>query len=205
MSRSPRSQDCEALSAQPVVAVLRDLSPARSIELAQRAWDLGIAAVEVTVQHPRCIPSLEAVVREGRAVGQVVGAGSVMDVDQVPLLRQLGVDFTVAPGLDPAVIAACQSAGLPHVPGIATPSELQRALSLGLTWIKAFPATSLGTAWFTAMKAPFPEVRMMATGGIDAHNARAFLDAGATCVGVGSALANDDQLDDLATLLHRPA
>ena len=121
------------------------------------------------------------------------------------LLRRVvalaGAAFTVAPGFDAQVMAASEAAGLPHLPGVATPSDVQGVLKAGGHWVKAFPATALGTEWFRAMRGPFPDVRIVATGGMDAHNAREYLDAGARMVAVGSALADPDQIPLLAELL----
>ena len=87
-----------------------------------------------------------------------------------------------------------------HLPGVATPSEIQQALRHGATWLKAFPATVLGTGWFAAMRGPFPEVNLVATGGVSAHNAADYLAAGARAVAVGSALADETQWEALAAL-----
>ena len=89
--------------------------------------------------------------------------------------------------------------GLPVMPGVATSSEIQAARRLGLVWLKAFPVAQLGSAWVRAQLAPFPEARFVATGGVDADNAREFLDAGARVAAIGSALADDNQLAKLAT------
>jgi 2-keto-3-deoxy-6-phosphogluconate aldolase len=78
---------------------------------------------------------------------------------------------------------------------------VQRALGDGLTWLKAFPASLLGTGWFPAMRGPFPQAKFVATGGMGSGNAQAFLDAGVKVVAVGSALEDDAQLPALAQLL----
>jgi len=78
---------------------------------------------------------------------------------------------------------------------------VQAAMHLGLTWLKAFPASVLGTPWFRAMAGPFPDARFVATGGMDATNAGSFLEAGARVVAVGSALEDPAQLPRLAELL----
>jgi Entner-Doudoroff aldolase len=127
----------------------------------------------------------------------------VTSTDQVALAGSLGCAFTVAPGLDADVVRVSRARGLPHVPGVATASEIQQALHLGCEWLKAFPASVLGTGWFRAMRGPFPTLRLVATGGIDAENAADFLDAGADMVAVGSALADPRQLEALAELRAR--
>ena len=128
----------------------------------------------------------------------------MLDVEQVAAAADAGAAFTVAPGLDLAVADAAAARGLPHLPGVATPTEAQQALRHGLTWLKAFPAISLGPAWFKAVAGPLPQLRFVATGGLDAGNAGAFLQAGVRVVAVGSALSDPTQLDALAKLTRPP-
>ncbi|MEV0647418.1 bifunctional 4-hydroxy-2-oxoglutarate aldolase/2-dehydro-3-deoxy-phosphogluconate aldolase [Phytomonospora sp. NPDC050363] len=194
-----------AFATTPVMAILRGHDPARTVELATRAWDLGIEHVEVPIQTTDALPSLRAAVAAGAERGRGVGAGTVIDAEQLRAAAEAGVAFTVAPGLDPAVIEASITAGIPHLPGVATPGEVQRALSLGLTWVKAFPAAVLGPAWFRAVTAPFPAIRFVATGGVDAASAHGYLAAGARVVAVGAALEDPAQLPLLAALAGRRA
>ncbi|MET8119840.1 bifunctional 4-hydroxy-2-oxoglutarate aldolase/2-dehydro-3-deoxy-phosphogluconate aldolase [Micromonospora sp. NPDC005291] len=184
-----------------VMAILRGLPVAETVRLAERAWDLGIDVVEVPVATADAVPALRAAVKAGAERGRIVGAGTVLDVEQVSAAADAGAAFTVAPGLDLAVADAAAARGLPHLPGVATPTEAQQALRHGLTWLKAFPAISLGPAWFKAVAGPLPQLRFVATGGLDAGNAAAFLQAGVRVVAVGSALSDPNQLDRLAELL----
>ncbi|WP_410817501.1 bifunctional 4-hydroxy-2-oxoglutarate aldolase/2-dehydro-3-deoxy-phosphogluconate aldolase [Micromonospora sp. 050-3] len=188
-----------------VMAILRGLPVAETVRLAERAWDLGIDVVEVPVATADAVPALRAAVEAGAERDRIVGAGTVLDVDQVTAAADAGARFTVAPGLDLAVAAAAAARGLPHLPGVATPTEAQQALRHGLTWLKAFPAISLGPAWFKAVAGPLPQLRFVATGGLDAGNAEAFLQAGVKVVAVGSALSDPTQLDRLATLTRPTA
>ncbi|MEU7772563.1 bifunctional 4-hydroxy-2-oxoglutarate aldolase/2-dehydro-3-deoxy-phosphogluconate aldolase [Micromonospora taraxaci] len=183
-----------------VMAILRGLPVAETVRLAERAWDLGIDVVEVPVATADALPALRAAVEAGSARGRIVGAGTVLDVEQVAASADAGAAFTVAPGLDLAIADAAAARGLPHLPGVATPTEAQQALRHGLTWLKAFPAITLGPAWFKALAGPLPQLRFVATGGLDAGNAAPFLQAGVRVVAVGSALSDPSQLDRLAEL-----
>lgn len=189
---------------QPLLAILRGFSPERTVELAERAWSLGITAVEVPVEVPEQVPALAAAVAAATASGHTVGAGTVYTLEQVDEVLAAGATFTVAPGYDPAVAAYSRDVGLPHLPGVATPSEVQAALAGGHRWLKLFPASALGTGFLRALRGPFPKLRIVATGGIDTHNARDFLAAGADVVAMGSALTDPSRLDEVAALL-RPA
>jgi 2-dehydro-3-deoxyphosphogluconate aldolase/(4S)-4-hydroxy-2-oxoglutarate aldolase len=182
----------EHLGSSRVMAILRGYGPSRTTVLCQRAWDLGIGLVEVPVQSADDLVALRRAVALGRERGRLVGAGTVTSVALVEQVVEAGAAFTVAPGLDEQVVEASRKAGLPHLPGVGTATELHHALRLGLTWQKAFPAAALGTAWVSAMRGPFPQARLVATGGIDVDNARDFLAAGAAAVSLGSAFADAD-------------
>ncbi|SIT68529.1 bifunctional 4-hydroxy-2-oxoglutarate aldolase/2-dehydro-3-deoxy-phosphogluconate aldolase [Microbacterium sp. RU33B] len=190
-----------AFAGSPLMAILRGMGVERSVALASTAWDLGLDHVEVPLQTEEDERALREVVRLGAERGKVVGAGTILRVEQVAAAQAAGAAYLVAPGLDPAVVRAAQEAGIPILPGVATPSEVQLAVSLGLTWLKAFPASWLGSGWFRLVRGPFPEVRFVATGGMDAANAAEFLDAGVRVVAVGSALEDAAQLEKLAALL----
>lgn len=186
----------------PLMAILRSAGVERAARVATTAWDLGLDSVEVTIQSPADVDALREVVRLGAERGAVVGAGTIVDPEQVAVAVAAGAGYLVSPGLDERVVRAAQAAGIPILPGVATPSEVQQAVALGLTWLKAFPAQWLGADWFRHIRGPFPQVRFIATGGMDAGNAGAFLDAGVRVVAVGSALEDETQLSRLAALLQ---
>lgn len=188
---------------RPLLAILRGYSPDRTVELVEQAWELGVTAVEVPVEVPAQVASLRAAVAAASSRGHAIGAGTVYTVEQVDAVRAAGAAFTVAPGHDADVAEHSRRAGLPHLPGVATPSEIQAALRGGHTWLKLFPAAELGTGYVRALRGPFPNVRIVATGGIDARNAADFLAAGANVVALGSALADPGQLPAVAELLRR--
>lgn len=194
----------DLFAGRPLMAILRGFQPERAVALAERAWELGVTAVEVPVEMPAQVESLRAVVAAARAHGYHVGAGTVFTTEQVDAVLVAGAAFTVAPGHDPAVAEHSRRSGLPHLPGVTTPTELQAALRGGHTWLKVFPASVLGPAHVRALRGPFPNVRLVATGGVDANNAHDFLAAGADVVAVGSALADPTQLPALAALTAAP-
>lgn len=187
---------------RPVMAILRGFPVDQTVDLAERAWSLGITAVEVPVEVPEQVAALKATVTAGQAAGRKVGAGTVYTKEQVDAVAEAGAAFTVAPGHDPEVAAYSQRMGLPHLPGVATPTEVQAALRGGHTWVKVFPASVLGEKHLKALRGPFPNIHIVATGGMDATNAARFLKAGADVVAVGSALQDPAQLDSLAALLN---
>lgn len=190
----------EHLGRVPVVGIFRGYSPQRTVELCQHAWEFGVELIEVPVQDPAALPALQAAIAAGREAGKVVGAGTVVDTDQLETVHRLGAAFTVAPGLNPAVITRSHELRMTHLPGVATSTEIATAVALDLRWLKAFPAAQLGAEWIAAQLAPFPDVRFVATGGIDADNAAQFLQAGARAVAIGAALGDPGMLDRLGAV-----
>lgn len=187
------------LSAAPALVIVRGLVAERTVLLAERAWRLGIPLVEVAVQSERDKDALIATVRAGRENNHPVGVGTVTSVELVRWAADAGAAFTVAPGFDSDVAEASAAVGLPHLPGVATATEIQHALSFGLVWQKAFPASVLGAGWLRAMAGPFRQVRFVATGGVDVGNGADFLAAGAA-LAFGSSFA-DAPDDDILRLI----
>jgi Entner-Doudoroff aldolase len=184
------------------MVILRGFSPERSVALAGRAWDLGIDLVEVPVQSELGFAALAAVVEAGRRRGRSVGAGTVVTADQMKRVAATGATFAVSPGLDLSLVEVAADHGLAYLPGVGTATDVQLAAGAGLTHLKGFPASVLGPDWFRSMRGPFPGITFVATGGIDASNARRFLEAGAAAVAVGSAIEDEAQLPAIAQLVN---
>lgn len=203
MTGQPADDALDALlGEQAVMGVFRNMEPAAAVARARRAWDAGVRNVEIPVQTPDAMPTLRAVVDAGRERGLVVGAGTIVSAEQIAEVAAAGAGYTVAPGLDPAIVRLSIDAGLPHVPGVATASEIQLARSLGLRWVKGFPASVLGSSWIKAMLGPFPDQRFIVTGGMNATTAPSFLAAGARVVAMGDAFDDPAQLAEVSALLR---
>lgn len=198
-------QFSEIFKGPPLMAILRGMGAERSLSVATTAWDLGIDVVELPIQTPDDLEALRIVAAAAREKGKTVGAGTVVSVEHVEQAVDAGAEFTVSPGFDFEVVSSSAAAGLPPMPGVATASEVQRALKAGLTWLKAFPAALLGATWIKAMHGPFPLAKFVATGGMHAANAEEFLRQGARVVAVGSALEDSSQLPKLAAILEPAA
>jgi 2-dehydro-3-deoxyphosphogluconate aldolase / (4S)-4-hydroxy-2-oxoglutarate aldolase len=192
----------EIFGGQRVMAILRGLPPDETVALATRLWDAGVTVLEVPIGTAEAVDSLRAAVTAAAGRGLRVGAGTVITPAQARAAADAGARYTVAPGLDLTVLAASLAAGLPHLPGVGTASEVQRAYAAGCRWHKAFPAKALGAAWISAMHGPFPEVRFVATGGLTVGDAQPFLAAGASVVALGAALADPEQLTAVGGLLR---
>lgn len=186
-----------------MMIVLRGAAPAETVRLCERAWALGVRAVEVTIQTPDALPSLRAAIEAGAARGRPVGAGSVHTLEQWEAAREAGAAYTVAAATVPEVIERAVRNGRQHIPGVATGTEVAIARAAGATWCKAFPASLLTPEWVAAVRAPFPGTSFVATGGIDATNAEAFLAAGCRAVAFGSSFTQDDSEKSIRDILAR--
>jgi Entner-Doudoroff aldolase len=182
----------EIVGDQRVMAILRGQPPGETVALAHRLSDAGVELVEVPIGTPEAVAALRSAVAAGAERGRRVGAGTVVTPEQVRVAAAAGAQYTVAPGLDLTVLAASLAAGLPHLPGVGTATEVQHARAAGCRWLKAFPAAALGTAWLGAITVPFPDVAIVATGGLGLGDVAAYLAAGARVVALGTALTEAD-------------
>lgn len=189
------------LSRMPVIAILRGV-PNDLDATFEWLVQAGVRVIEVTTNTPNWSAIVAAAQLHAFAH---VGVGTVLSPTHVQQARDSGATFTVSPGLDARVVEACREVGLQHLPGIATASEVQSALALGLSAVKFFPAGAMGVDYLAALRAPFDDVRFVATGGISIENADQWLDAGAFALGIGSALIPDrqEERDEAADRLRR--
>jgi 2-dehydro-3-deoxyphosphogluconate aldolase / (4S)-4-hydroxy-2-oxoglutarate aldolase len=149
------------------LAILNEAAHADSI--AEALGRAGLPVVEVAMRTPA---ALEAINRMARHGDLKVGAGTVITPDDVNAVVAAGASFVVSPGLSEPVISRCRQLGVPVLPGAVTPSEVMRALDLGLDILKFFPAAAAGgVATVAALAGPFPHLRLVPTGGIDAKSA----------------------------------
>ena len=146
----------------------------------------GLGAVEITFTLPTAAAAIERVRREHPAA--VVGAGTVRTMFELEAAVAAGAQFLVAPGLNPDLLEAAHQRGLVLIPGVFTASEVDLALRLGAGLLKLFPAEPMGPAYLASLLQPFPDARLVPTGGITAANASSYLRARAAAVAMGSSL-----------------
>lgn len=204
MSQPTHNGISQLLDNHPLMVIFRGLGPEESVRLATLAWESGIGVIEVTLQSPTDVESLEAVSATMKNLGSVVvGAGTVTALADVDNAAAAGAAFSVSPGLDLGIVRHSENQGLPSRPGVSTPAEVHTAVQAGLTWLKAFPASHLGPSWFRAIRGLFPDVAFVATGGLTVADVMPLREAGVHTVTLGSALTNPTELADLSTLVAR--
>lgn len=177
----------DALMEQRVIGILRLPTAELALQALEVAIAHGLQAVEVTLTTPNAL----ALVREARSRWDgkaLVGAGTVLNSEEAQQAIEAGAQFVVSPILDRGMVETALEAEVVPIPGVFTPTEIVTAYRWGAPIVKVFPAVSLGTQFFKEVKAPLPHIPLMAVGGVNAHNAAEYLQAGADMVGVGGAL-----------------
>ena len=164
----------ERIGATRIVPVLTVADTDEAERACQALLAGGVSVVEVTF---RTDAAAEAIRRVAAIEELLVGAGTVLSPDQLARALDAGARFAVAPGSSEAVIRAARDAGIPFAPGVATPSEIERARALGCDVLKVFPASIVGgPAFLRAVSVVYPDVRFMPTGGVSAENLDAYLE-----------------------------
>lgn len=173
------------------VAILRCNDHAVGREALAAAVRGGFRCLEVTLTTPGAVELIAELAQDDRLL---VGAGTVLTVEQARASAHAGARFMVSPVVDDDVLAECTRLGVIAMPGCATPTELWRAHRAGAAVQKLFPAPAGGPAWLRAVLAPMPFLRVIPTNAIDTDNAADWLAAGAFAVGVNRALFAPDAL-----------
>lgn len=179
----------EKLSLAGIVPVIKVEDAADAVPLCKALSDGGLPVAEITFRSDAAEEAIRRVHQELPDV--ILGAGTVLTTEQVDRAVAAGATYIVSPGLNPEVVRHCQKVGVPIVPGCANPSDIEVALSLGLTTVKFFPAEALGgLALIKAMSAPYGNVRFLPTGGIGENNLLDYLSFGKVVACGGSWMAD---------------
>ncbi|EPT9248821.1 TPA: bifunctional 4-hydroxy-2-oxoglutarate aldolase/2-dehydro-3-deoxy-phosphogluconate aldolase [Photobacterium damselae] len=199
------NQKLAGIQVVPVIAI-KDAS--KAVKLAQVLIENGLPCAEITFRTQQ---AAQAIKNMRNAYPQMlIGAGTVLNSDQVDEAINAGVDFIVSPGFNPTTVKYCQQRGVVIIPGINTPSLVEQAIEMGLDTLKFFPAEpSGGTAMLKALSAVYP-VKFMPTGGVNPTNVKEYLAISSVvaCGGtwmVPNELIESERWDDLALLVAEVA
>ena len=177
----------QALAQLPLIAILRGLTPAEAPAIGEALVSNGFAIIEVPLNSPEPLQSIATLARQFTRT--LVGAGTVLNAQQVKDVHAAGGRLVVAPNFNPAVVAQALALNMVVLPGVATPSEAFAALDAGAHGLKLFPAEMISPATVKALRAVLPpQVALMPVGGITPDNMTAYRSAGASGFGLGSAL-----------------
>jgi len=184
---TPQDKFAAATRQLPLVAILRGLSPAEAEAVGDAITSAGFRLLEVPLNSPQPLDSIASMRR--RFPEALVGAGTVLTVQQVREVHAAGGELIVSPNFDAAVVAESARLGMVSLPGVMTPTEAFGALAAGASGLKLFPAELASPAVVKALLAVLPTgTPLMPVGGITPANMQAWRDAGAAGFGIGSAL-----------------
>ncbi|MBS1894171.1 MAG: bifunctional 4-hydroxy-2-oxoglutarate aldolase/2-dehydro-3-deoxy-phosphogluconate aldolase [Actinobacteria bacterium] len=165
----------ELLSLDPVIPIATIEHPEDAVPMARAVLKGGLRTLEVTLRTPAALDAIEAIAREVPAL--VVGAGTVLDRDQLAAAAAAGARFVATPGSTPRLLDGLEASGLPFLCGCSTPSEIAALLERGIHEMKLFPVAPYGgRSLVEALAGPFPGARLCPTGGISADTAPAYLE-----------------------------
>ena len=187
-------EQMQRIEACGIVAIIRANSSNELIDAAAAIHAGGVSVIEVTMTTPNALQVISDV---SSAYGDsvLVGAGSVLDAETARAVMLVGAEFIVSPVTKADVIEICNRYSKVVIPGAFTPTEILTAWEAGADYVKVFPSSGVGASYIKDVKAPLPHIPLIPTGGINAENAAEFISAGATALGVGSSLVNNQLIE----------
>jgi 2-dehydro-3-deoxyphosphogluconate aldolase/(4S)-4-hydroxy-2-oxoglutarate aldolase len=176
----------ERLLAARLIGIVRLDDLEQTVAAAEAAIDAGLEVVEVTFTLAAAARAIDRLRREHPHA--CIGAGSVRTLAELETATAAGAQFLVAPGFNPELVEAAHRRALLMIPGVFTASEIDLAIRMGAALLKLFPAEPAGPAYLASLMQPFPQARLVPTGGVSSDNAGAYLKSGAVAVAMGSSL-----------------
>jgi 2-dehydro-3-deoxyphosphogluconate aldolase/(4S)-4-hydroxy-2-oxoglutarate aldolase len=190
-----RAEVIRRVEAIGIVPIIRAPSAVIATRAAEAILAGGISILEITMTVPDAIGVI-ASLRGTFGDRVLVGAGTVLDAESVRACVDAGAAFIVSPGFDPGTVEAAHARDVAVMPGALTPTEVMTAWKAGADMVKIFPCSAVGGAkYLRALRGPFPQVKFMATGGVNATTASDYILAGASALGVGSELVDTALLE----------
>lgn len=185
----------EKISSFGIVPVIVIDDKENSIPLAEALIDGGLPVAEVTFRTTEAKESIEKISKSFPTM--LLGAGTVLSIEQVNSAVDAGAKYIVSPGLNPKVVEYCVTNNIPITPGIATPTEIERALEFNLEVVKFFPAEPLGGLnYLKAISAPYRNLKFIPTGGVDEKNLLNYLNFSNVLACGGSWMVKSDLISD---------
>jgi 2-dehydro-3-deoxyphosphogluconate aldolase/(4S)-4-hydroxy-2-oxoglutarate aldolase len=176
-----------------VIPALRVHSADDALFAAEAIREGGIPIVEVTMTVPGAVNVISELTRQSKEM--IVGAGTVFDVDSAQRCLDAGATFLTSTGLDLEIVNVAHKRDVVVFPGVLTPTEIMAAWKAGCDFVKVFPCAQVGgPSYIRALKAPFPQIPLIATGGVNQQTAAEFILAGAAAVGVGGDLIHQEAI-----------
>ncbi|SFL30350.1 bifunctional 4-hydroxy-2-oxoglutarate aldolase/2-dehydro-3-deoxy-phosphogluconate aldolase [Halanaerobium salsuginis] len=174
---------------EKVIAIIRTNYPEKIDQIMDSLYQGGIKIVEVSLTTNNAYKLIKDIRK--KFPNMSIGAGTVLDKDSVKKASLCGASFLLSPILNKTALKYAIENDIVLIPGVFSPSEAMEAHNLGAEIIKLFPARNLHPSYISDLKAPLPNLEIMAVGGISLENAAEFLQKGSCCLGIGSSLVDD--------------
>ncbi|MCB9219462.1 MAG: bifunctional 4-hydroxy-2-oxoglutarate aldolase/2-dehydro-3-deoxy-phosphogluconate aldolase [Ignavibacteriales bacterium] len=190
-----REETRQSILERKVLSVVRMKNPAQLIPVINALKEGGVTGIELTMTIPNAIEAIRTANEEfGDSI--LLGVGSVIDPQTALDAIDAGAKFVVSPIYKRDVVDAVLSKNIVVSPGCFSPTEIQTAYEQGADFIKIFPADNLGMSYIKSIKAPLPHLKVIPTGGVNLTNAIDWINAGASAVGLGSALVDNKAIEN---------
>ncbi len=178
-----REEVCKQIRSVGIVPAIRVRSVDDAYFAAETVIASGIPIVEITMTIPGAVEIVSGL--RQRHPDAIVGAGTVLDAQVARTCLDAGAMFITSPGLDQRIVSVTREANVAAIPGALTPTEVMAALSAGADMVKIYPCSQVGGApYISALRAPFPRVAFIASGGVTQQTAGQFIEAGAAALGI---------------------
>lgn len=178
-----------------VIAVIRMKDRERLKKVIGAIHQGGVKCIEITLTVP-CAAETISELRKDSLDDAIIGAGTVLDVQSALTVIQAGAQFVVSPVLNHEIIKICHEHDVVCVPGCFSPTEIYSAWNAGADIVKVFPATVLTPKYFKDLSRPFPDIRLMPTGGVTIENAVEWINAGACAIAIGTDLLDKKLIEE---------
>lgn len=177
-----------------LLIIYRGLHSRECLRISRELLDAGVRLFEVTTNSPDAVEAI-SLLRTELGEEASVGAGTVVEVDQVDLVADAGASYIVSPNTNTEVIRRTKDLGLVSIPGAFTPSEIMTAWQTGADMVKVFPINVVGAKYVTQLGGPMSEIPLMATGGVQLDMVRDLMHAGCASIGIGVQHLDKDLLE----------
>ena len=187
--------DVKAFKQQPIMGILRGITLEAVEPLVKTVVEAGLKTIEITMNTDKAAMLIRQMVKFSK--GKLnVGAGTVLNLEDLKEALAAGATFIVLPTLKTDVVGYCVERKIPVFPGALTPQEIENAWNAGATMVKVFPAKFFGPEYFKEIKGPFSNIELLACGGVNPGNVQSFLDSGASAVAFGGSVFKEEWLKE---------
>ncbi|MEE3699295.1 bifunctional 2-keto-4-hydroxyglutarate aldolase/2-keto-3-deoxy-6-phosphogluconate aldolase [Streptococcus uberis] len=201
-----KSEIISQLLTQKLVVVIRGNTEEEAYEASKACIAGGITAIEIAYSNNKASQVIEHLTNDYiNSKNVIVGAGTVLDAVTARMAILAGAKFIVSPAFSAETAKICNLYAIPYLPGCMTLTEITTALEYGCELVKLFPGGTIGQDFISSIKAPLPQVQVMVTGGINIENAKEWLQAGASAIGIGgefNKLASKGEFEKISTLAN---